>query len=225
MAEANQDSKSTDIKEYPVNRVSLSKIIFDPTNPNEMSDEQKKGLSVAMRRLGFLNPVILQKPNKEGKYIIINGEHRVKEYLESGKKNIQAFVVDYSLVDRKIARQEQNLLHGTHDPEKQALEIQFLQGKKKLEMLSIMIAQPQEQLLIQRPSVVISKDKQMLAHHEDTFLHGNLKQLYFIFTNEQYEKLMPRLETIKNHAVVDNNTDMFMAMVDAYEDFNLKKET
>jgi len=225
MAKANQDDKSADIKEYPVNRVSLSKIIFDPTNPNEMSDEQKKGLSVAMRRLGFLNPVILQKPNKEGKYIIINGEHRVKEYLESGKKNIQAFVVDYSLIDRKIARQEQNLLHGTHDPEKQGLEIQFIDSKKKLGVLSIMIAQGQEQLLIQKPSVIISKDTQMLAHHEDTFLHGNLKQLYFIFTNEQFEKLMPRLERIKNHALVDNNTDMFMIMVDSYEDVNLKKET
>lgn len=217
--------QKTKIKEYPLNKIPLSKIVFDPSNPNEMSDEQKQSLGYVIRQLGFLNPVILQKPNKEGKYVVVDGEHRVKEYMASEQKTIQAFVVDYDVTTRKLARQEQNMLHGQHDPKKQGLEIQFLMGKKKLDMLSLMVAQPQAQLIIQKESVIVTKDTQMIAHREDSFLHGNLKQLYFIFDNEQYEKLMPRLERIKNHAVIDNNTDMFIALVDCYEDHYLKTET
>ena len=35
---------------------------------------------------------------------------------------------------------------------------------------------------------------------------------------------MPRLDKIKEHAKVDNNTDMFMRMVKTYEDYHLKKK-
>lgn len=209
------------VQEYKLEKIPLEKIDFDDTNPNEMSDEQSAALDKAMKKFGFLAPIIVST-KKSGRYSMVDGEHRAKKYQEYGKTHIMGYALNLSKVDKKILRQVMNKLRGTHDPEKDAMEYQFIESKNKLEMLASLIAQPAEQLVIESPSVEISKDKEMIQHHEDTFLHGNLKQLYFVFTNDQYEELMPRIDKIREHCGVDNNTDMFMKMVETYEDTHLK---
>jgi len=91
-------------------------------------------------------------------------------------------------------------------------------------MLSVLIAQPVEQLMVEKEIVPVTKDQEMLEHHEDTFLHGNMKSLHFLFDNDGYENIMPRLDKIIKFSKIDNNTDLFIKLVENFEEHNFKEE-
>lgn len=144
--------------------------------------------------------------------------------MEAGNTWAWGYVRKLTSTDHRLLRQGMNKLRGTHDPEMDAEEYKVLQNSGQLEILATLIAQPVEQLLVEKDMVMVTKDKEMIQHHEDTFLKGNLKQLYFIFDNDTFEKLMPKIEKIMSNMKVDNNTDMFLKLVESYEKNNLKKK-
>lgn len=219
-------SKEEPIVMHKPIKVYFKDVIFDADNPNQMSSEQEQGLDKMLSKFGFLENIIVAPKNDDGKRLIHHGEHRLKRLMAAG--NTWAWGVEKELtnVEHRLLRQGMNKLHGTHDSEKDAAEYEILQNNGNLELLSILIAQPVEQLIVEKNlPVEVTKDTELIQHHEDTFLQGTLKQLYFIFDNETYEQLMPRIELIIKHMKVDNNTDMFMKLVENYEENHLKKST
>ena len=199
-------------------KIWLVNCVFDEKNPNEMSEEQDESLAKSMGYFGYLGDLIVVQPkDKSGKQLVHHGEHRIKKLIEAGNKWAWGFVKKMTLLEHKAYRQAMNKLHGSHDPDKDRAELEFFAKKHKLEFLSLLIAQPKEQLILaQEAPLTITTDTPMIAHHEDTFLHGNIKQLYFMFSNEQYEKIMVKIEKIKKEMKVDNNTDMFVKLADSY---------
>ena len=117
-----------------------------------------------------------------------------------------------------------NKTHGEHEATKDALEIAAIQNKGMLSLFSKLIGQPEELLEVNQEVILATKDADMMDYRKNNFLEGNLKQLYFMFDNKQYEKIMPRIEKIMAHLKVDNNTDMFVGLLDCYEDTYLKKK-
>lgn len=102
--------------------VDVDSLIFDPDNPNIMTQEQMTGLRGSMQRFGFLVPIIIDQNNK-----IADGEHRVVEAKAHGLKKIPAFRVELATdADRRLLRQVMNKLHGTHDKVKDAKEFRVL---------------------------------------------------------------------------------------------------
>lgn len=205
-------------------KIYFKNLIFDKNNPNQMSEEQETGLDNMLSKFGFLEPIIVAPLDKKGKQLIHHGEHRVKRLMEAGNTWAWGIVKKLTSTEHRLLRQGMNKLRGTHDPEMDAEEYRVIQKSGQLEILATLIAQPVEQLLVEKDLVLVTKDKEMIQHHRDTFLEGNLKQLYFIFDNKTYEKLMPRIEKIVSYMKVDNNTDMFMKLVDSYEKNHLKKK-
>lgn len=199
-------------------KITLANLIFDEDNPNEMSAEQEASLGISMKEFGYIGDMIIVAPkDKKGKQLIHHGEHRVRQLLSSGNEWVWGYVKKLSLLQHKALRQAMNKTHGEHDPVKDAKEIQFFIEKGKLEFLSSLIAQPTEQLMIaQESSVAVTVDTEMTGHHEDTFLHGKLKQLHFIFSNEEFEKIMPKIEAMMKDFKTDNHTDMFVKLVAEY---------
>lgn len=51
----------------------------------------------------------------------------------------------------------------------------------------------------------------------DTFLNGSIKQIVLYFNNDQYESIIPRLEALRQYFGVDNNTDLFLELLDCAE--------
>ncbi|MEK0347053.1 MAG: hypothetical protein QQN44_01830 [Nitrosopumilus sp.] len=199
-------------------KIWLENCIFDVTNPNEMSDEQTESLGKSMGHFGYLGDLIVVAPkDKLGKQLVHHGEHRIRKLIQAGNAWAWGFAKKMSLLEHKAYRQAMNKLGGSHDPEKDRAELEYFAKKHKLEFLSQLIAQPKEQLLIaQEIPLAITTDTPMIAHHEDTFLHGNIKQLYFMFSNQQYEQIMPKVEKLMKEFGVDNHTDMFVKLVDFY---------
>jgi len=199
-------------------KIWLVNCIFDEKNPNEMSDEQDESLGKSMGYFGYLGDLIVVQPkDKSGKQLVHHGEHRIRKLMEAGNKWAWGFIKKMSMLEHKAYRQAMNKLHGSHDPEKDRAELEYFANKHKLEFLSQLIAQPKEQLVIlTEPPITITNDPAMIAHHEDTFLHGNIKQMYFMFSNEQYEKIMPKMDRLRKIMKEDNNTDVFVKLVDFY---------
>lgn len=203
-------------------RIWLKNCVFDEANPNEMSEEQETGLQTSMGHFGYLGDlIVVNTKDPKGRQLIHHGEHRIKKLIAAGNDWAWGFIKKMSPIDHKLYRQGMNLTRGSHDPEKQRAELEFFAKKNKLEFLSQLIAQPKEQLILaQEAPLVIPQDPAMLEHYHDTFLHGNIKQLYFMFANEQYEEIMPKIETMMKDFETDNHTDMFVKLVDFY--FNHK---
>lgn len=199
-------------------KILLKNCVFDEANPNEMSDEQDDSLGKSLGHFGYLGDlIVVNTPDKNGKQLVHHGEHRIKKLIQAGNQWAWGFIKKMSMFEHKAYRQAMNKLHGSHDPEKDRAELEYFAKQNKLEFLSQLIAQPKEQLIIAQESpLTIKEDPYAVDHHHDTFLHGNIKQLYFMFGNDQYEKIMAKIEKIKKIMKVDNHTDMFVKLVDFY---------
>jgi hypothetical protein len=200
-------------------KIWLKNCVFDDTNPNEMSEEQEAALDKSLRKWTYLGDlVVVSVKDKNGKQLVHHGEHRIKKLLKAGNQWAWGYAKKFTLLDHKAFRQTMNLLHGIHDPEKQRAELQIFAAKNKLDFLEQLTAHPKEEFILatETPLNLTTTDAPMIDHHEDTFLHGNIKQLYFMFTNEQFEVIMPKVDSIMKDFDTDNHTDMFVKLVDFY---------
>jgi len=204
------------IKESDVRKVPVDIIKFDETNPNILSDEQMKALRLTMEKYGYLAPVIL---NNE--FEVIDGEHRVRIYKELGEKEIQAYVIDVDNIDKKILRQLMNKLRGEHDKQKDVNEFKSIFEAGRLDEFSQLLAKNREEFeeLIEKKinNEDLKFDWNPMDHHEDTFLHGNIKQIMIYFDNEGFEETIPRIRAIMEEKDLKNHTELFMMLLDYYE--------
>lgn len=99
----------------------LSKIKFDEKNPNNMSEIHQKALDNTITKYGFaVEPWVNEE--KDGTYLVIDGEHRIRFLMENGEKEVQAKVFKVSYTDVQMLRQVANKLRGEHDRKKDAAE-------------------------------------------------------------------------------------------------------
>lgn len=131
------------IKYIPSVKILISDIIFDENNPNVLTDEQKTGLELFMIKKGFAVEIWLNK-QKDGKYMVIDGEHRVRILIQNGIKHVYAkiFQVPYSEV--RFMRQIGNKLSGEHDKKKDADEFRAIFEASNLEEFAATLGQPLE---------------------------------------------------------------------------------
>jgi DNA modification methylase len=131
------------IAEHQIIKIKIKDLVFDPSNPNVMTDRQMHGLRMSMRKFGYLTPLVVDMHNK-----IADGEHRAIIYKEMGYEEIPVIKMKLDTeADRRQLRQVLNKLHGTHDKEKDSDELLHIFESQKLDELALMIAQPKDQLL------------------------------------------------------------------------------
>ena len=54
-------------------KIYLNNLVFDPTNPNEMSEELEEGLFKLLQDYGFYGSIIVAPKDKDGKQLIHHG--------------------------------------------------------------------------------------------------------------------------------------------------------
>lgn len=136
---------SDTVREYPLTKIRIDQVRTDPSNPNKMSVQQMLALEKSMHTFGYLTPIIVDADTM----MIADGEHRYQVYKELGYEEIPAYVIhfDNDAARRKL-RQVMNKLHGTHDREMDALDIQHIIEDQQSTMLELadLIATPKVQL-------------------------------------------------------------------------------
>ena len=208
------------VAEHKLVKVEIDKIKIDSTNPNVMSEDEMTALQKTMDKFGYLAPVILDK-----KYKVVDGEHRVRIYEKLGKKTIPAYVIDVDKYDQKILRQVMNKLRGEHDLLKDSKEFNILEKANKLDDLAAFLAKDEKDFLRMAEKTIpeLEFDKNPMDHHEDHYLHGNIKQIMIYFDNAEFEKIMPKIEKIMEVEEVTTHTDVFYKLLEFYENNKLNK--
>lgn len=193
----------------------------DPSNPNVMSAEKQQALAESIKRNQFLQHIIADQD-----FMIVDGHHRYEAAKSLGFTEIPVVQVRIDAPEERImVRQAMNKLHGVHDPIKDLADLQALKAWDPT-ALSAVLAISDEQF--KKMQSVFGEggaggggerkeDAEKLSHHEDTFLHGNIKQIYLFFNNEEYSELIPRLQAIMQSFGVEDHTSLFLRLVDFYE--------
>lgn len=138
-----QSDNNNNNQQLQIEYVPISKLHFDESNPNRLTQEQEKGLRHSIERFGYLVPIIINRD-----YVIADGEHRAKIYKEMGYEHIPAFVSNQldSQLELKLLRQTMNKLKGSHDLRSDARELIEIAKYDKLFDLSTLIAQNEQSL-------------------------------------------------------------------------------
>jgi ParB-like nuclease domain len=213
--------------------VECSKIKFDESNPNRMRREQLESLKVSLQKYGNLHPVVIDE-----EYVVADGYHRVRAYLELGMKKVPAIIMHFDNDnERKICRQVMNKLHGEHDPELDIAELNKIieyDAKQLQELLQIDQSYMDELERLQREQRALVStetgahitdsldgaglmDADPEQHHRDSYLKGNIKQITIFFNNEEYVRIMPRVQEAFIDLNVSNSTDLFMCLLEFHE--------
>jgi len=103
---------------FEVKTVSLDKIEFNTWNPNKFDTYKFDELVKEVIAEGVDQPVICVK-GKDGKYIVVDGEHRVRAARSAGLKEIPIVVkTDWDEDKAKIETVRRNVLRGEMDKAK-----------------------------------------------------------------------------------------------------------
>jgi len=87
--------------EDPVKRQPLKLAMFKidevhrPPFQRDISESLKKHLEMAIEKLGFLTPIVVVE--KDGKYYVVDGQHRLEAMRDLGAREILGIIADESL--------------------------------------------------------------------------------------------------------------------------------
>jgi hypothetical protein len=201
-----------EVLEHNIIRVKIKDLKLDRANPNIMTKEQEEGLRESMSKFGYLAPIVIDQNNK-----IADGEHRLKIYKEFEQKEIPAIRVKFENdMERRLLRQSMNKIRGQHAVSKDFAELQLLMKYNSEELFKLVHVGEEQMDDLKRLVELNERDQHMTDHYEDSFLHGNVKQIIIYFTNEAYQDIIPKLQKCMESFGVDNNTDVFIKLVDNY---------
>ncbi len=139
----NKDALRALIKTVPSETIPIKKIVFDDRNPNKMSTAQMGALDKIVEKYGFaVDPWVNRQ--KDGTFMVIDGEHRVRLLIQKGATEVQAKVFKVSYREVRKLRQYANKLRGIHDKKADALEFRDIYEAGDLEEFADFLATPIE---------------------------------------------------------------------------------
>lgn len=176
---------------------------------------------------------------------VLGGNTRLKAYREIGKEYAKVVIVDFhkdddgairATVDGELAERE----FDTYEQAKLEYALSHndaigMYNEKKLAKLLHVHALPMElykvPVALQQIEDVAfeagggdmadrDRDEDTTDDKLDTFMNGSIKQIVLYFSNEQYEEVMPRIEALRAEVGLENNTELFLAMLDKMEKLN-----
>ncbi|MEM4773098.1 MAG: ParB N-terminal domain-containing protein [Nanoarchaeales archaeon] len=113
------------LKHNPVDYVKFikyTKIFPNEYNPNFVPSKEIRVLYKSLKEDGFTMPVVVFEEIENEKYIIVDGEHRYKVFVNTDLKNINygfipCSVLNKKLADRIISTIRHNVARGVHQIE------------------------------------------------------------------------------------------------------------
>lgn len=96
--------------------VPVSQVQPNDWNPNEMHPQLFNALSEDVKAEGMDQPVVVREV--DGKYVIVDGEHRYRAAMAAGAENILVSVKPWSEDEAKLHTIRRNALRGENNPAK-----------------------------------------------------------------------------------------------------------
>jgi ParB family chromosome partitioning protein len=166
-----------------VMRVPIDSIEPNDWNPNQMPSHLFNELSHDIEEEGMDQPVVVIE--RDGKRIIVDGEHRYRASKAAGRTDILISVRDYSDDEAKIRTVRRNMIHGTTDPAKFTKLVMDLNNRGlPIDEIKRRMATPDKEFMKMYQGNTADKSKkaaEVIADAEkgvaQTFLVVNLSQM------------------------------------------------
>jgi ParB-like chromosome segregation protein Spo0J len=191
-----------------IEQVKISELKPAEYNPRQMTKDQAEDLRKSLKKYGFVDPIIVNS-NPERNNIIIGGHQRVNVAKQMGIEEVPIFYIDLSEDKEKELnlRLNKNLGEWDYDILANNFDIETL--------MDVGFSEGQLGLTDQEYE---SKDEDDLSKTLDSYLDGNIKQVVLFFSAEDFDKVIPRLEKIMESEELDNHTEVFLNLLNFYED-------
>lgn len=131
-------------------------------NPNELPQDKLKQLKKEMVRVGYLQPILVNKDN-----VVIDGHHRLKAFkeLKGDDYSIPVVVVDMSDKEAKLQMVNMNLIKGIMNPKKLGDLLINLEENFDKERLSGLVGMSIEEInILERIKENQMEEAQMMIH-------------------------------------------------------------
>lgn len=179
-------------------------------NPRKITEEDFELLKKGIEERGFHD---ILKIDSDG--TIISGHQRKRALLDLGIKSVKVMVPQRELTEkeRDIVAIESNRHRGVFDFD--ILANQFDQdtllnsGFKDFELGFFSEATDE-------------KDTDTLNETMTSYLDGNVRQVTFYFSVEEFEALLPRLDKVMEETGVKSHTEVLLHILKHYEDTHSK---
>lgn len=110
-----------------VKEIKIASLVEADDNPNQMSAGQLDQLRAAMGRFGFLQfPLVSPIAGAPGRYMIVDGHHRVAAGRAEGEEALPCAVLDLTEEEQIALRMSMNKLRGELDLAKVAESMRWL---------------------------------------------------------------------------------------------------
>jgi ParB-like chromosome segregation protein Spo0J len=150
--------------------IDIDSLQLDGDNPNKMKKNQLQALRKAIKRWGFIVPIITNRD-----LLVADGEQRLTVARELGMKQVPVIRLDVEDVDRRILRQILNKLKGHHVKELDQSEYERIIDLGREDDLK-------EFLLIS------DKDLEKALEEEESIPVENQYEILIEFPNEEEQK-------------------------------------
>jgi len=150
--------------------IDIDSLQLDGDNPNKMKKNQLQALRKAIKRWGFIVPIITNRD-----LLVADGEQRLTVARELGMKQVPVIRLDVEDVDRRILRQILNKLKGHHVKELDQSEYEKIIDLGREDDLK-------EFLLIS------DKDLEKALEEEESIPVENQYEILIEFPNEEEQK-------------------------------------
>ncbi|MBN2020001.1 MAG: ParB-like nuclease domain-containing protein [Sedimentisphaerales bacterium] len=127
--------------------IAICKLLANPANPNEMSEEKFRKLVRNIERTGLYEPLIVRPhPQKKDHFQIINGHHRVKALAKLGKKEADCLVWNVNDEQTAVLLATLNRLGGSDVPAKKIDLLKSLKERFSSAELAKILPQTRKQI-------------------------------------------------------------------------------
>ena len=178
-------------------------------NIKKHTTTQVKGIAESMKKFGFYAPIVVDDKKKQ----IIIGHGRLDASRLLKLKTVPVIKLEnitddeikaLRLLDNRISESDWDIDNLKHELEN--LDFAFEDFHVSFDDLYM----PK----LQDISIDIDPTDQKM----ESYLHGNIKQITLVFSNEEFEKVMERMNKAGQELHADSNTEILIKLLDFYEE-------
>lgn len=108
--------------------IPIEKLVFNPLNCNLMDSEMLEKLEAEVHSNNY-DAIMVSHVNKDGKYMVFDGEHRVKCAIKLGHSHMRAIIHDIGYSEALPYYYKRQTIHGNTDPFKQCALFNYMKEK------------------------------------------------------------------------------------------------
>jgi len=178
-----------------------------PKNVKKHTKTQIDGIAESIKKYGIYAPIVVDKDDN-----IVIGHGRLEAARQLGMDEFP--VIKHDKLTSKDARALRLLDNRISESDWDIDNLKFELENMDFPWSDFHINfddlyQPQ----LQNIAIDIDPSDQ----HMESYLHGNIKQITLIFSNDEYEKTMDRMEKAGKELGAGSNTEILLKLLDSYE--------